>query len=354
MPSESLYDTSKTYYQNLQEGPFGSFGSGKIYHNSGEPRYDFFGVKVYAPFGIAAGPLPGARFVKAAFDKGFDIVTFKSVRTHEYPCHSVPNILPLNIRHLDPIRTDEPIHPKNSFAKPLSLANSFGIPSSEPQVWQPEIKQAFSVLQKGQAMLTAFQGTDRGKGQQAFIDDHALGVRLLKEAGARIIEINLSCPNQGNAALLCFDAITTQAIMTAIRQYSSDIRLLVKITYFPDQAQLKEFVIRVGPLVDGITAINTIGCRVVDAAGKQAFPGGADRSKPGISGHAIKQAGIDMVTRLAQLRGDLGLRYKIVGVGGVLDANDFKDYRNRGADIVMSVTGAMWNPDLAAEIKAAL
>jgi dihydroorotate dehydrogenase len=45
------------------------------------------------------------------------------------------------------------------------------------------------------------------------------------------------------------------------------------------------------------------------------------------------------------------LRYEIVGVGGVGDAAAFDSYRRAGADVVMSATGAMWNPRLAQEIK---
>jgi hypothetical protein len=33
---------------------------------------------------------------------------------------------------------------------------------------------------------------------------------------------------------------------------------------------------------------------------------------------------------------------------------DFHDYRTAGADVVQSVTAAMWNDQLAAEVKASL
>ena len=45
------------------------------------------------------------------------------------------------------------------------------------------------------------------------------------------------------------------------------------------------------------------------------------------------------------------MKFTIVGVGGVSSADDFKKYREAGADAVMSATGAMWNPMLAQEIK---
>ena len=35
----------------------------------------------------------------------------------------------------------------------------------------------------------------------------------------------------------------------------------------------------------------------------------------------------------------------------VMTPKDFMEYRNAGADVVQSATGAMWNPELAQEIK---
>jgi dihydroorotate dehydrogenase len=59
-----------------------------------------------------------------------------------------------------------------------------------------------------------------------------------------------------------------------------------------------------------------------------------------------------MVDRLNRLRKKNGWDYEIIGVGGVMDPQDFKDYRGSGADVVQSATAAMWNVGLAAEIKA--
>jgi dihydroorotate dehydrogenase len=61
-----------------------------------------------------------------------------------------------------------------------------------------------------------------------------------------------------------------------------------------------------------------------------------------------------MVERLAKLRHKKGLDYQIIGVGGVMTPADFKAYRQAGADVVMSATGAMWNPGLANQVKASL
>jgi dihydroorotate dehydrogenase len=58
-----------------------------------------------------------------------------------------------------------------------------------------------------------------------------------------------------------------------------------------------------------------------------------------------------MVRRLNDLRKVKGYSYEIIGVGGVMKPADYKEYRDAGADVVQSVTGAMWNQYLAQEIK---
>ena len=91
----------------------------------------------------------------------------------------------------------------------------------------------------------------------------------------------------------------------------------------------------------------------MDQDGKPALPG-ENRTRAGVCGASIKWAGLDMVNRLKKLREKLNLEYKIIGVGGVCTADDFLEYRDAGADFVMSATGAMWNPYLAKEIKSRL
>ena len=50
----------------------------------------------------------------------------------------------------------------------------------------------------------------------------------------------------------------------------------------------------------------------------------------------------------------LGFDFAIVGVGGVIRPDDYKAYREAGANAVMSATGAMWDANLAREIKETL
>jgi len=92
---------------------------------------------------------------------------------------------------------------------------------------------------------------------------------------------------------------------------------------------------------------------VVDKEGKQALPG-EGRLRSGVCGAAIQWAGLGMTHRIAKLREELDRKFMIIGVGGVTVASDYQKYTEAGADVVMSATGAMWNPNLAIEIKNTL
>ncbi len=347
-----LYNDQIDFEDNKREGPFGDYADDtKTYKNVGEPKYDFFGIPVYSPFGIAAGPLPTTKFIRSALNKGFDIVTLKSVRTAPFPLNPYPQVRPVQVKgDLDP-GPDTKVVVAYKYTQPLAITNSFGIPSVSPSEWQPVMEESLQLPKKGQVLLAALQGTARGKGREDFVQDHVKGVELVLKTGAKVIEINLSCPNEGEDVLACFDTDITTRIVNAVRDAYPDLKFVIKLAYFSDHKQLKDLVKKVGDKVSGFSAINTIPAFVVDKNGKEVYPG---RPKAGVSGAPVKWAGLEMTKLLNQYRGELGYDYKILGMGGVLNAADFHEYLAAGADTVMSVTGAMWNQDLAKEIKASL
>lgn len=347
-----LYNDQIEFDENNAKGPFGDYANvKKPFINRDEPKYDFFGRKVYSPFGIAAGPLPRTQYIKATLDKGFDIVTLKSVRTDTFPIQSYPHVRPVNIKgNLDPGSTGVLLAEK--YSEPLAAANSLGIPSVSPSQWQPFVKESIALPGKGQAVMVAFQGTAHGKGREDFVQDHVRGVKLIQQTGYNhVIEINLSCPNEGEAVLACYDLDITERIVNAVRGAYPKLKFMIKTGYYEDKKMMKDLVKRTGHIVDGFSMINTIPVPVLDSSGKNVFPG---RKKIGISGAPIKWAGLEMTKLLKQYREEFGHSYKIVGIGGVLNADDFHEYSEAGADTVMAVTGPMWNPNLAAEIKQSL
>jgi dihydroorotate dehydrogenase (NAD+) catalytic subunit len=353
MLTEPFYDPARSYLENFEQGPFSFFAEPCAYQDHGEPKYRFLGHEVNLPLGIAAGPLLNGRYVKAALDKGFDLPVYKTVRTRRYPAHAWPNVLAVHPHGDLPLDT-KPLVGDENYTEPLSITNSFGVPSFDPEFWQPDIADAVAHVRRGQVVVASFQGTSSGHGDvQAYIEDFALAARLLKETGVKIIEANLSCPNEGTANLLCFDVDRARRVVEHIREEIGSLGLMVKAAYFRDDERLHTFAREIGPLVDGIVAINTLPAKVLDGNGGQALPG-EGRLSSGVCGRSIRWAGLDMSRRLATLREELGLKFSIIGVGGLSDTNDYRAYREAGADAAMMATAAMWNPRLAQEIKEAL
>lgn len=353
MLREPFYDPQKSYEENYDAGPFGAFADGAIFEQKGEPKTDFLGQKVFAPFGIPAGPLLNSAFCKAAFEKGFDICVYKTVRSEVFPCHPFPNVLAI---HPEGDLTFEglkkPLVADTTYTEPLSITNSFGVPSKATLVWQEDAKKAVTAAGKGQVLVMSFMGTVKpDQTQQEFVDDYVLAARQSLETGATILETNLSCPNIGNEGLVCYNLDVTEKIVKGIRDVIGDKKFILKVGYYQNDSDLERLAEIADAYADSISGINTLQAEIRDAAGNQALPGSPARLRSGVCGIGIKWAGLDFVRRLVAIREKRGFTFSIEGVGGVLSPEDYKEYRDAGADSVMSATGAMWNPYLAQEIK---
>ncbi len=349
-----FYDPDKTYQENFAEGPFGAFGDGKVFENKGEPKYNFLGFKVNSLFGIPSGPLINGKFVKAALDKGFDLVEYKDTRSHKHACNPMPNIVPLEVKgDMTLEMAAKGVKVAKDYNAPISITNSFGIPSMAPEFWQKDLRDAALYAKEGQLVIGGIQGTiQEAGGFEAYLKDFILTARLVKETEVKVIELNLSCPNEGINNLLCFDVERSTKVVEVVKKEIGDVPLIIKISYFQDIDHLEKLIKGVAKNVQAISAINTIPSKILDEEGNPALTGG--RLTSGTCGAPIKWAGLDMTRKLKTLRDKLGLSYTIIGVGGVTSPDDFFEYLNAGADAVMSGTGSMWNPYLAREIKERL
>lgn len=349
-----FYDPGKSYGDNLAEGPFNGFTDGVILPEE-EARFEFLGVKIAYPFGIPAGPLLDRKFVKAAFEKGFDIPVYKTVRANEFPTHPYPNVLAVHVEgDLTLEKAKAPLVADTDYREPLSITNSFGVPSRVPSIWQEDAKKAVADARAGQVMVLSFMGTVKeGQTADEFVDDFATAGELAAQTGAKILEANLSCPNIGDEGLVCYNLDMTERVCSAIRDRIGRVPLILKVGYYKEDADIERLSGIAEAYGHAIAAINTVSAPIVNERGEQALPGSPKRMRSGVCGHAIKWAGLDMTRRLKAVREKQGATWKIVGVGGVTVPSDFKEYRDAGADVVMSATGAMWNPYLAKEIKEA-
>ena len=362
-----FYDPTLSYEDNYTDGPFGAFKDREVNQpfdsldfardrfaqGKSEPQYDFLGQKVYLPFGIPAGPLLNSKFCKAAFEKRFDICVYKTVRAEVFPCHPFPNILAIKINgDLTLEKAKEKIIADNNYFEPLSITNSFGVPSKDPSIWQEDVKKAISYAGEGQVLVLSFMGTvKKDQTQQEFVENFILAAKLARETGAKILEANLSCPNIGNEGLVCYNLEMTEKVCRAIRAEIGDTPLILKVGYYSSDEDLKKLISITQKYAQAIASINTISAEVVDKDGNQALPG-KNRLRSGVCGDSIRWAGLDMVKRLKFFQvSSSKFQVQIIGVGGVTKPEDYFEYIEAGAGAVMSATGAMWNPYLAQEIR---
>lgn len=351
----AFYDPSKSYEDNYTAGPpiFSQDVKPPIRDLHNAKTFEFLGQKVSLPFGIPPGPLLNSHYMKAAFDWSYDVSTYKTVRAEEFPCHPFPNILfvqtPPDL-HPDqtPHLTATPDKPND--LKNLSITNSFGVPSKPVSFWQKDVRKALAYIKENQAMILSFMGTVKEKQtQDEFITDFAQAGKLSAETGTKIIEANLSCPNIGNEGLVCYNLEATEAVTKAIRKQIGAIPLILKVGYYKEDVQLEKLAAVADKYANAIAAINTLQVEVVNEKGEQALPG-KNRLRSGVCGASIKWAGLEMVTKLKQIKEKNNYSFAIVGIGGVMTVDDYFEYRKAGADLVQSATGSMWNPLLAHDI----
>lgn len=352
MLQDPFYDPTKSYEENYDDGPFGEFTEDERFQDKGEPQYNFLGNKVYLPFGIPAGPLLNSKFVKGAFQKGFDICVYKTIRANPFPCHAFPNVLAIETTgDITLKKLEKPIVVGKDYKDPLSITNSFGVPSKDPETWQEDVKKAISYAGLGQVLVLSFMGTVRkDQTQKEFIDDFITAAKLAKETGAKVLEANLSCPNIGNEGLVCYNLDVTEKVVRGIRKAIGSTPFIIKVGYYAEDKPLKRLAEIANEYVDDIAGINTLQATVVDKNGEQALPG-PNRLRSGVCGDGIRWAGLDFVKRLKKIKEENDYKFSITGVGGVMNPEDYNKYKGVGADVVMSATGAMWNPNLAIEIK---
>ncbi|MBI3955934.1 hypothetical protein HY339_01610 [Candidatus Gottesmanbacteria bacterium] len=351
-----FYDPAHTYEENYHEGPWGDFGA--FERGDGKSYGVFFGHTLTSPIGIGAGILPTSRHIEAAVIAGFDPVTYKTVRRRERPSNPFPNMV-----RLYPKGTD--IHPDDTVVGNVDMrgfdvtkdgaTNSFGVPSKTPDVWQPDLARAVAIAKGKATLIASFMGTMRdGMSREAYIADFVETARLVKQTAVPVMEVNLSCPNvSGIHGLVCHDIETSAAILAALHEAKGDTPLLVKIAYFPPEGPLEPLLESIHQYADGVVAVNAIHAKVVDKEGKQLLPGDSSRLYSGTCGRMVRWAGLEMAERMLSYKKKKEWRdFVVVGVGGVTTPEDYRLYKTIGVDVVESVTGANWRPELAYEISA--
>ncbi len=181
-----LYDIEKTYLENAEKGPFFNGPLPKRTMPPKEKWIDFLGIPIASPIGIPAGPLLNARWIALAAALGFDVLTYKTIRSGEHPSHPLPNMIYVDTQGMLSKENALKAAVSTPFPSPriedLAVTNSFGMPSRSPAYLLEDIPRAQASLQKGQAMIVSVVGTPRP--DHKFLEDFVAAARLAKDAGA--------------------------------------------------------------------------------------------------------------------------------------------------------------------------
>ena len=342
------YRFDRSFEQNAALGPAFAGAAADV---PATPMKEFFGYRVASRFGVAASLVMNERWLELYSRLGFDLLTYKTVRSRERIAHPAPNWLYVDESSLSPgagpVRTIGTVPTRALYS---TAAGSVGMPSTSPDVWRRDIRACRARLLAGQVLNVSVVGTaDEDTTETAFADDYAALAGHVRDAGAQIVELNLSCPNVGKReSEVYLDTVAAVRIVRAARAAIGSMPLLVKIGQI-DNAGMESLLRALAGLADGIVMINAPSRRFVDASGAPAF--GTSRPYAGLMGSAVFDIAMNCVRNAVEIVRRDGLELKIIAVGGVHSPERVRAYIDAGAYAALAASACAWDPYLAIRTK---
>jgi len=281
--------------------------------------------------GMAAGLDKNARCIDALGAMGFGFVEVGTVTPKAQPGNPKPRMFRL--------------------PEARALINRLGFNNEGLDAFLRNVQQARFRSQGGTRMLL---GLNIGKNAATPIENATSDYLTCLEGvypHADYVTVNISSPNTQNLRALQSDA-ALDALLSAIAerrealasQHARRVPVFVKIAPDLDEAQVSVIAAtlqRHG--MDGVIATNTTISRTAVQGLRHAEETG------GLSGAPVLEASNQVIR---QLRAALGSRFPVVGVGGILSAEDAVGKIRAGADVVQIYTGLIYEGP-ALVVKAA-
>ena len=334
------YDITQDYAWNYEHAPepVGDAVSGV----GGEWLY--CGVPVDSPLGIAAGPLLNGKWLLYYAALGYDILTYKTVRSRQRASYGLPN--------LQPIAWGGGVVPGElGVAAEMSgsWAVSFGMPSKPPRFWQDDVAATRSRLAKGKFLSVSVVATAEDDWSiDDLARDYAQCAVWAAGSGADGVEANFSCPNVSSADGQLFLNPTDAGIVAAkLREAIPDTPLLLKVGHINDRETAHALLEAVAPSADALVMVNGVSAKVREPNGGLLFEGQCR----GIAGEAIRETALEQLALFDGLIREFGIDVRLVGVGGLGQAADVRACLDRGCEAVQFATAAMLNPGLGLAIR---
>ncbi len=253
-------------------------------------------IKLENPLVLASGILGNtADLLVRVARAGAGAVTTKSIGPRENMGHPSPNIVEVNCGYI----------------------NAMGLPNPGIQKFVEEVKKYKLTCSK--PLIGSIYGSTE--------KEYALVAEKMSEAGADIIELNVSCPHSKEGIInIGWDAKLVSRVVKSVKDVVNK-PVFLKLPGNTNIKSLKEVVnsaIKYG--IDGFTAINTLPAMAIDVETMLPILG---NTVGGLSGPAIKPIGVRIVYELRKIT-DL----PIIGVGGVKTHIDVLEYVLAGANAV--------------------
>lgn len=344
--SSMIYDITKTFETNVESGPFFDQTVFKRIIPPKELWHSFLGYKIMSPIGIPACAIMTGKGIALMSKLGFDVLTYKTARSHKSDAHPLPNICYVETAEQISRETVGTIVVgcQQPTSNAVTCANSFGNNCLDWNWLQKDIAFARASLSEGQVLIVSVYGTPQKDCTEA--QDFARAAVLAQEAGAQVIELNLSCPNV-KGVLVYKDQDAVYEICKTVLAVVS-IPVIIKVGVFESYEQTKKILTTAARAsARGVCGINTVPMQVVDKNGEPVF--GDKRKIAGVSGDSIRMLGQQFAHDVSTIIQKEKLDLTLLATGGVLAPIHIDQYLKLGADVVMSAVGAMWNPSFVNE-----
>lgn len=335
------YDASQTYLWNCEHSP----KPVDVDVPSVPGDWTFCGKPVPSPLGVPAGPLLNGRWILYYASLGFDVLTYKTVRSSPRECYPLPNLVPVVTGPLH--GGEDNLATSNDMQG--SWAVSFGMPSAHPDVWRADIEQTRSQLAPEKILSVSVVGTVKpGWSIEDLAADYARCAEWAVESGADTIETNFSCPNVSTCDGQLFQQPEDSAVVaSAVREAIGDRPLILKIGHMVDRAAATELLDAVAPFANALAMTNSVATTIRDSEGELLFDG----QRRGICGSATFEASLTETKLFIELIRERGDELSVISVGGISTAEQVQACLGAGAEAVHIASAAMVQPDIALGIR---
>jgi len=331
-----VYRVDRSYAWNCSHAP----ALPRIRRLASGPGGKLFGHVLNSPLGISAGPLLNSKWIEGYARLGFDVLTYKTVRSTSAPAHPLPNIRPVENHEQAAVATRR-THVNGN----LTLAVSMGMPSVEPDVWRKDVRRAKDKIGKGQLLIVSVVGTPvPGGDPEALIADYAKCAKWAAEAGADAIELHLAVPDPyAEQPQMIYENIPLAAQILYRTRTSVSVPILAKTGVFRTPRLLHDTATKLAAWTSGFVMVHGIQRRVIDEMGNAAFDG-TGRDRADVVGADTFPVASRQIEELLSWRKAGAWDRAVLAVGGVTTAERAEHLLTEGADAVLVATAALFDP----------